>query len=392
MSKPFQAFASCQPGLEPFVAAELTELDFAGAAEAGGVAFTTDTAGVMRAAFELGCASHVLLRLAEFPCRALGELQRKAADLPWSDWLRSNVPIVLRATSTRSRVYHTRAISERIANAIATAIVPAPAVATNDADYAARIAIRFHSDVCTISLDATTTPLHRRGYRLQGAKAPLREDLAHALVRAAAPTVDDAILDPFCGSGTIAIEAAGIRRGLAPGRLRAPPLEHLALFEPTVWARVRSAASERMIDPQPATGLPIAASDRDDGAVAAARANAERADVADAIDFRTSAITAHPWFEGSAPPRGVVATNPPFGKRIGQRDLLNLYQALGHRIRGLGTDWRAALLAHDVRLARRTGIPLAAAFTTKHGGISVTALTTSTTDRGAPREPGPDQP
>jgi putative N6-adenine-specific DNA methylase len=128
---------------------------------------------------------------------------------------------------------------------------------------------------------------------------------------------------------------------------------------------------------------PIAAGDRDAGAVTATRANAERAGVADDIDCQHVALAAHPWWQPDASrPRGVVVTNPPFGRRVrGKNPLLPLYQTLGHRIQKLGDGWRLALLANDVRLARRCGVPLAAGFTTRHGGLSVTALVS--TDEGA---------
>jgi putative N6-adenine-specific DNA methylase len=224
-----------------------------------------------------------------------------------------------------------------------------------------------------VSLDATATPLHRRGYRLASAKAPLREDLAHALLLAAGFGPEQALLDPLCGSGTIAIEAAGLAAGLPPGRLRRAPLAHLALFDGEAWKRERDAV------PPPRPHAPIVASDRDAGAVEAARANAERAGTAAAIAFATMALSAQPWLAEGAehPARGLVATNPPFGRRVqAGRDLLPLYQTLGHRAQRLGAGWRVALVAHDVRLARRTGLPLQAAFTTRHGGIPITALCT----------------
>lgn len=363
-------FAGCQPGLEPLVAQELQELGIVGRTLAGGVAFDGDVEAVMRAAHWLGCASHVLLRMAEFPCRALGELQRKAAGLPWADWLRRGVPIAVRATAQRSRVYHTDAIVERVLEAITAALGAPPKAARGD-DEGAQLLVRFRNDVCTISLDATTTPLHRRGYRLEGAKAPLREDIAHAVVRASGFGDGEALLDPFCGSGTIAIEAAAFAQGLAPGRLRATPLAHLALFDADAWTRAQA------VPRAPFAAAPIAAGDRDAGAIAAATANADRAGVAAAIAFTTCAFTAHPWFQpGAAPTKGVVATNPPFGKRVGTGDLLHLYQSIGHRIGTLGPGWRAAVLAHDVQLARRTALPLTAAFTTRHGGLSVSLLRT----------------
>jgi putative N6-adenine-specific DNA methylase len=385
------AFAACQPGLEPFVAAELLALGAAPKVLAGGVAFAADNAMVMRAAYWLGCASHVLVRLAEFPCRALGELERKARDLPWSDWLRRTVPCAIRATAKGSRVYHTDAIAERIGNAIAATVGAMATSAARDvadelaADAAdiARLTVRFRADVCTISLDATPTPLHRRGYRLASGKAPLREDLAHALVRASGFARGGALLDPFCGSGTIAIEAAGLALGLPPGRLRAVPLAHLALFDEPAWEAARRKPWGVDAETAGAEALgPIAAGDRDEGAIAMARDNAGRAGVGAAIAFTSGAFTAHPWLEaGGAPARGVVVCNPPFGRRVATgKNLLHLYQSLGHRVRGLGDGWRAALLAQDLRLARRTGLELRAAFTTRHGGIAVTGLVTGPAD------------
>ena len=372
MPKSFEAFAACQPGLEPLLQAELEALGARPRPFGGGVGFKADPRLVMRSCLWLGTASHVVLRLADFPCRALGELQRKAAQLPWAEFLRPQVPIDVRATTQSSRVFHTGAIEERIENAITAAFGKKLPTAKPEDEDQARITVRFQRDHCTISLDAMSTPLHRRGYRLASAKAPLREDLAHALLLAGGFGAEDALLDPFCGSGTIVIEAAGLARGLAPGRLRPPALGHLAIFDPELWMEVKAAPG-----PRAAGQLPIVGGDRDAGAIEAARANAERAGVAAAIEFRNVAITAQPWLEQpeSAPKRGLLATNPPFGVRVPKAgNLLPLYQTLGHRAGRLGDGWRSAILAHDVRLARRTGLVLKAAFTTRHGGLVVTAL------------------
>lgn len=376
----FDLFAACQPGLEPLLAEELRRLGIEPTELPGGASFRGDAATAQRCGLWLGTASHVLLRLAQFPCRALGELQRKAADLPWREWLRPQVPLQVRATTRGSRIYHTGAAEERIENAITAAFGRALPGAHPDDDLVARVHARFRDDVCTLSLDTTGTPLHRRGYRLDGRKAPLREDLAHALLLAGGFADGDALLDPFCGSGTIAIEAAGLAAGLAPGRLRPPPLQHLALFDSGAWQSAMATTKPR----QPSA--PIAGSDRDEGAIGAAKANAERAGVAAWIDFRPAALAAQPWLQPeAAPPRGLLASNPPFGVRVGKGpDLRPLYQTLGHRAAALGSEWRVALLAHDPRLARRTGLALHAAFTTKHGGLPVTAMVGSAAANAAP--------
>jgi putative N6-adenine-specific DNA methylase len=376
-------FASCQPGLEPFLIEELSRQYVSAEAVPGGATFTGNMQTVMRACLWLGTASHVRIRLAQFRCRALGELQRKAAEMPWKDWLSSRVPVALTSRSRRSRVYHTGGISERIYNAIGGSLGRPPTLARDEDETVAGVAARFDEDVCTISLDATTTPLHRRGYRLDGRKAPLREDIAHALVLASNWSPDTAMLDPFCGSGTIAIEAAGLAMGLAPGRLRPPAMQQTARFDIDAWQEVLEEGARR--DPM----APIAASDRDQGAVEATRQNAERAGVEQAIQCDAHALAAQPWLEGrDAPAIGTLITNPPYGVRIQNgSNLLPLYQTIGHRLKSLGEGWNAMILAHDMRLARRTGLPLAPAFTTKHGGLSVTAMGSATNETSPTEKP-----
>lgn len=386
MTDTLDLFAACQPGLEPFLIEELSRQYVNAQAVPGGATFTGNMQTVMRACLWLGTASHVRIRLAQFRCRALGELQRKAAELPWGHWLSNRVPVALTSRSRRSRVYHTGGISERIYNAISGSLGKPPMLARDEDETVACVTARFEEDVCTISLDATTTPLHRRGYRLDGRKAPLREDIAHALVLASNWSPDSAMLDPFCGSGTIAIEAAGLAMGLAPGRLRPPAMQQTACFDIDAWQAVLEECSSR----EPVA--PIAASDRDQGAVEATRQNAERAGVQHAIQCNVHALAAQPWLEGrDAPTTGTLITNPPYGVRIqNSNNLLPLYQTLGHRIKSLGDGWKAMILAHDMRLARRTGLTLAPAFTTKHGGLSVTAMGTAAADTSPTTSP--DQP
>jgi putative N6-adenine-specific DNA methylase len=369
MPSSIAAFAACLPGLEPLLAAELTELGLEPNVVAGGVEFAADVPALQRCGLWLGTASHVVVRLAQFRCRALGELERKAAMLPWTAWLRDDVALDVRATARKSRLFHTGAIEERIARAARDAVGDLPELAANSDAPAAKVAVRMFGDVCTVSLDIADTPLHRRGYRLEVAKAPLREDLAHALALAVRPTSADAILDPFCGSGTVAIEAAALQAGLPPGRLRRPPLEHLAAFDRNAWRKLLASVEAS------APSAPIVAGDRDAGAIEAAKANAARAGVADAIQFGVAALRSQTWFAGDAPARGCLLTNPPFGVRVGKGpNLQPLYQSLGACAKRLGAGWRVGILAHDPRLARKTALPLRAAFTTKHGGLSVTAM------------------
>ena len=164
-----------------------------------------------------------------------------------------------------------------------------------------------------------------------------------------------------------------IALGIPPGHLRPPALAHTALWDASDWQAVLAA-----VPPAPDHDCArISASDRDAGAIAAAQGNAQRAGVSAALELRCCAFAAHPWLtdSASAPPEGVLVTNPPFGLRVqGGKGLVPLYQTIGHRLERLGPKWRLALLAADPRLARRTGVELRVAFTTDHGGLAVTAL------------------
>jgi putative N6-adenine-specific DNA methylase len=361
MDHGFEYFAACAPGLEPLLEAELVTLGARPRIVTGGVEFGGDRVLFERAQLWLGTASHVLRRCAEFRCRALGELERKVAELDVTPWADATASYDVRASARHSRVYHTSAIVRHFRAGLARALGDKRHLQEPSADVELPcFAVRFYGDVCTISLDPSPSPLHRRGYRLATGKAPLREDLAHALVLASGWRDDEALLDPFCGSGTIAIEGARLAAGIPPGALR--PRNASLDLEATAATPTR-------------TGL-IAASDRDELAAENTRANADRAGVLTRMDVRAAAVSSHPWLAkpADAPERGVLICNPPFGKRVPGGDLRSLYQTLGHRFLALGPGWRLVLLASDPRWARAVGFRLERLFTTRHGGISITAF------------------
>ncbi len=374
MPDDWSLFAACLPGLEPLLCGELKALGIDARPTDGGATFAGDRETVLQAHLHLGTASQLTARLASFTCHHLRELERRALPLPWGDWLRSDVPVVVKATAKKSKLYHTGAIEERIGKAIHSATGAPIATTAGDDDGldAVRIAVRIDRDRVTVSLATSDSPMHRRGYRLATAKAPLREDLAHALLLAARFDADEALLDPFCGSGTIAIEAARMACGIPPGILRPTPLLRTAIDLQPRWDQLVAAASPS------APTAEILAGDRDAGAVESARANAERGGCAAHLSLLETAISAQPWLAEhpeQRPERGLLATNPPFGLRVGgNRDLAPLYQTLGHRARRLGPGWRVALLVHDPRLARRTGLPLRQMLATRHGGLHISVL------------------
>ena len=381
------AFAIAAPGLEPVVGAELEALGIGGTVEAGGVAWRGDMASVARANLWLRSASRVIVRVAEFRARTFWELERHATRLPWARFLAAGVRPEFRVTSRKSRLYHTEAIAERL-HAAAARAGAAVGVAIGEplGDAGTRedddgydddrppgqlFVVRIVRDLCTISADTSGQLLHRRGYRQAVAKAPLRETIAAAMVLASGwPGVGDApLLDPMCGSGTIAIEAAMMARRIAPGLGRDFAFERWPGFEPDTWDRIRAEAVAGQRGRVPAA---IRGSDRDAGAIDSARANAERAGVAADIEFDVRAVSAIE----PPPGRGWVVTNPPYGIRVGDARLVkDLYAALGNVLRARCAGWRVALLSPDPGLERQVALELDERFATVNGGIPVRLVT-----------------
>lgn len=366
--------AVCAPGLEPLAEAELRALGLdvpRDGIEPGGVAFRGGLDALYTANLWLRTASRVLVRVGGFEARTFADLERLARRLPWSWYLAPGRETALRVTCRKSRLYHSGAVTERVAGAVERVTARAPGVATPEdgtptgAGDAQLVVVRLVHDRCTVSIDSSGALLHRRGYRLATARAPLRETLAAAALLAAGWDTATPLVDPLCGAGTIAIEAALIARGIAPGLHRDFAFAHWPGFDAARWGHLLEDARRAA---RPAAPAPIVASDRDAGAIAATQANAERAGVAMDIDARVAALSA------IAPPAGVgcLLTNPPYGRRIGDRlPLRDLYAQLGHVARARCAGWLLALLSADITLERQVGIPLHTALRTRNGGIPV---------------------
>lgn len=394
---PLRLFVACAPGLEPLLAEEVRALGLGTSNEVpGGVELEGDHDILWRANLELGLASHVLVRVAELGAKHFGELVRKTARVDWSKWLRPDVPVRVHATARASKLYHTQAIAQRVEHGIAEGLgVDSLSVATDrkekvgSSGSGAAVAVhaRFERDVCTLSIDASGEPLHRRGYRLATAKAPLREDLARALLLASGWDRASPLVDPMMGAGTIVIEGALLARRLPPARLRERfSFMDLVGFDPARWQQIRADADARAFD---GLDFPIHGRDRDPGAVEAARANAERAGVLADLDLRQAPLGPRLWPDDPAPARAALVTNPPHGRRVGDRkSLTRLHQRLGQLAGVLPSEWQVALLTSDRRLALRTGLPLHTAILTDQGGTKVRMMVRSTSAEEGKARPG----
>lgn len=358
-----QYFAVAAPGLEGLVAAELGRAGLAAATpESGGVSFGGGADALYRASLHLRTASRITMRLGGFEARTWFELERHGARLEWDRVLPAGMPVAFEVTSRKSRLYHQKGIAERLAR-----VVGAPTA--HDGGPLQQVVVRVVRDRFLISADASGELLHRRGYRLETAKAPLRETLAAAMLQASGWDGTTPLLDPFTGSGTIPIEAALLARRMAPGLGRRFAFEAWPSFEPAMWEREVAAARAEVL---PCAGVAIAGSDRDAGAIQAALANAARAGVGDDVTFRQAPLSAL-----EAPPGpGLLLANPPWGARVsGSTDLRNLYAQLGNVARRTLRGWRVGLLVAGRSLAAHAGLAWEEQFTTTSGGIRVTLVT-----------------
>jgi len=377
-----RCLAVCAPGLERLCATEL-------AAQAvdirrtllGGVEFSATDRQLYAANLWCRTATRIVVRLARFRAASFGELQRQVEAVAFDRWLPDGTTPSMRVSTTASHLYHSGAVAERLT-----------AMLTSGPDPGLLVVVRIVHDRVTISVDSSGEPLHRRGWRRDPAKAPLRETLAAALVLASGWDGHAPFVDPFCGSGTIAIEAALMAAGRPPGESRRFAFMEWPCFAPGTWASVAGSARVGPEPVGPPAGLPgppgeIVATDRDAGAVAAAVANAERAGVLDRLRVRRATVS-----EATAPPGpdGWIVTNPPYGKRLGGGDLRDLFARFGAVVDAQFPGWAVALLTADARVASHSRLRFEELFRTDNGGLPVRALLRPGRDRPgpAPESPG----
>jgi putative N6-adenine-specific DNA methylase len=366
-----KCFAIAAPGLEPLLADELRELGIKGTAVPGGVEWNGSESSIAIANLWSRLASRVVVRVGEFNARTFFELERHAKKVEWAKYLAAGRAVQFRVTARKSKLYHTGAIAQRLQEAIARALKSDVTVAGDaddeESDVNAQIFIvRVERDHFTVSVDTSGALLHRRGYRQAVAKAPLRETLAAAMLRGSGWSAKSPLVDPMCGSGTIAIEAAMIARKIPPGLNRDFAFLGWPDADVARWKSLVEHARAQVLGRSP---VAIAARDRDSGAIEAARSNAQRAGVADDVQLAVQPISgASPV--GKAP--GLVITNPPYGERVSaSKDVRNLYAQLGNIARAKFDGWELGMLSPSKVLEAQAQVDFEERFKTTNGGIPV---------------------
>lgn len=365
-------FAATAPGVAAITAGELQALGIAvNEVLPDGVGFRGDHAVVRRANVWLRTANRVVARMGAFRARTFAELERHAAALNWRAYVEDGGGATFRVTARKCRLFHTGAIAERLARAAGvhgpTAVAGGAEESVGADEPAAAGAqlfvVRGVRDEWQVSADSSGAHLHRRGYRLATAKAPLRETLAAAAVLASRWDRMSPLVDPFCGAGTICIEGALLASGRPPGAGRDFRFPHWPGFDAGLAALQDPPGPRNSRAPASISGY-----DRDAGAIAAARANAERAGVGGTIVLAQQSLSA---FEPPAA-RGWIVTNPPYGLRVGDRgELRNLYARFGAIARERCGGWTVAFLSADPALERATGLRVEPVLRTENGGLPV---------------------
>jgi putative N6-adenine-specific DNA methylase len=366
-----KCFAIAAPGLEALLADELQELGIKGTAMTGGVEWNGSESSIAMANLWSRLASRVVVRAGEFNARTFFELERHAKKVEWGRYIPAGAPVRFRVTARKSKLYHTGAIAQRLPEAIARQLKRDVGVVGGDDDEEADgegqlFVARVERDQFTVSADTSGALLHRRGYRQAVAKAPLRETLAAAMLRGAGWDARTPLVDPMCGSGTIAIEASMIARKIPPGLERRFAFLDWPGADVARWNTLVSHAKGQILARSP---VAIAASDRDAGAIEAAKANAQRAGVATDIQFAVQPISAASAVGSGS---GLVITNPPYGERVGDaKAIRNLYAQLGNVLRTKFSGWTLAMLSANKALESQVGIEFEERFRTTNGGIPV---------------------
>jgi len=358
MSESLRFYATCPRGLEQLLAEELQGIGALLVSQTGGgVQFTGDAALGMAANLYSRFASRILCELTTGAYRDENDLYRLANSVDWSRWHDAHATIRIDVTATRSPLQSLHFAMQRIKDGLVDRhreeSGERPSIDTRRPDR--RIFAHLDAQQCTLYLDWSGESLFKRGWRREGFEAPLKENLAAGLLWLAGWHPGEPLFDPFCGSGTIAIEAADIASGRPPGARRHFAFERMRPFDRPLWAALRQEALAST--PGFAVPTPIFASDISAAAIAAARINLAAAQLPeDAIELRQLDVLHR---DRAPADHGHLVANPPYGERLelgGRQSLAQADQfwpAFARLLKQHFTDWNVHLFTNDPALPKR---------------------------------------
>lgn len=329
---------SAASGTEAVLKRELTALGYTpGGAEFGRIDFTGDMRDAARANIFLRTAGRVRIVLSEFPARTYDELYDGVRAIPWKEIIPRDAAVTFDAKAQKSALFSPRDIQRVSKRAMADNMTAAYGMRSlPESGETYDIEVSLAHDTASVTLDTSGAGLHKRGYRVKLGEAPIRETLAAAMLLLSVWREDRPFADPFCGSGTIAIEAALIGTHTAPGLGRNFAFERFSLAPET--ARSVRDEAEQLIDRT--AKLRIRGGDADPAAIRLAREHAERAGVSDLIHFQVQDAREF----SSRYSHGVIVTNPPYGERLMHNaELKELYRGFGAAFAKLD-EWSAYVI------------------------------------------------
>ena len=337
-------------GLEGLAADELRRLGLDDVRAENGRVFCTGTpADVARVNLNLRTGERVLLVLGTFPVGDFDALFEGTKALPWEELIPREGAFPVKGHCLNSALHAVPACQAIVKKAVAARLGGKYGLVTlPETGPVYQIQFSIMKDMATLMLDTSGAGLHKRGYRAVGVVAPLRETLAAAMVQLSRYRGRDPFCDPFCGSGTIAIEAAMIAKNRAPGLDRSFSAQKWACVPAKAWMDAADEAMDKEFDGT----YDIWGGDIDPKAVAIARSNAEKAGVEDLVRFEVADALAFHRSE----PYGKIVTNPPYGERIMEkREAEDLYRGFGQAYRGLPEGWTLSLLSSHTEFERTFG-------------------------------------
>jgi putative N6-adenine-specific DNA methylase len=338
----YQLIATAAMGLESLVAKEVRALGYDCEVENGKVIYTGDETAIARSNLWLRTADRVKIRVGEFKALTFDELFEKTKALPWEKFLPENAEFPVIGKSVKSTLFSVSDCQAIVKKAVVERLKKHYNRSTwfeeNGAFY--RIEVALLKDIATITIDTSGQGLHKRGYRVDQGEAPLKETLAAALVMLTNWKPDHPFMDPFCGSGTIPIEAALIGQNIAPGFNREFASEGWDWMPENVWDDARTEAEDLANYNQP---LDILGTDIDHRMVKIAQENAFEAGLGDLIKFKQMQVR-----DISTPKEyGVIVGNPPYGERIGDKpEVEQMYKEMGQAFSKLDT-WSIYILTSN---------------------------------------------
>ncbi|MFJ8245251.1 class I SAM-dependent RNA methyltransferase [Peribacillus asahii] len=350
--KSFDIIATSAMGLESVVAKEVRNLGYECTVDNGKVIYKGDAAAIARSNLWLRSADRIKIKVGEFKATTFDELFEKTKALNWEDYLSVDAEFPVSGKSVKSTLYSVPDCQAIVKKAIVDRLKHKYKQVSwfTESGPLFKIEVAILKDIVTLTIDTSGAGLHKRGYRSGQGEAPLKETMAAALILLTNWHADKPFIDPFCGSGTIPIEAALIGQNIAPGFNREFVSESWGWFDAKIWDDVRTEAEDLAKYDQP---LDIAGSDIDHRMVEIAKANSVEAGLGDLIDFKQMQVRDI----STKKEYGVIVGNPPYGERIGEKKAVEkMYQEMGQAFAKLDT-WSIYIITSHPDFERLYGKP-----------------------------------